>query len=120
MIYIIKFWNKPEQKNVHSIILKAEDDKYPNGMKISSKIITSDNKVYKLELEDKYFLWDNPEVNQDGKNENRQKGVIVELFGWPHDDIADECVFLSLAGYMGVKIFPPNESILDFDIKESD
>ena len=88
-------------------------------MAISAKIKTNNNKEYKLELEDEYFMWDNPEVNQDGKYENGQKGVIVELFGWPHDDVADECVFLSLAGYMGVKIFPPNESILDFDSNDN-
>ena len=115
-----KFGNKPEQMNLNSITLNSEDDKYPNGMKISARILTTSNDEYKLELEDEYFMWDNPVVVQDGKYENGQKGVIVELFGWPYDDVADECVFLSLAGYMGVKIFPPNESILDFDSTDND
>ncbi len=40
------------------------------------------------------------------------RGAIVELFGWPYDDIAKECEMLGKAGYMGVKIFPA-QGILD-------
>jgi alpha-amylase len=40
-----------------------------------------------------------------------QKGGIVELFGWPWVDIGKECAFLGKAGYMGVKIWPPNEHV---------
>lgn len=42
---------------------------------------------------------------------NGQKGGIVELFGWPYNDIAQECSFLGKAGYMGVKVWPPNEHV---------
>jgi len=36
----------------------------------------------------------------------------VELFGWPYEDIEQECDFLAKAGYMGVKVFPPQESLM--------
>jgi alpha-amylase len=34
------------------------------------------------------------------------------MFGWPHADVEKECEFLSKAGYMGVKVFPPQEQIM--------
>ena len=37
------------------------------------------------------------------------------MFGWPYDDIAEECEMIGKAGYLGVKVFPPQESILDFE-----
>jgi len=33
------------------------------------------------------------------------------MFGWPYADVAQECEFLAKAGYMGVKVFPPQESV---------
>ena len=74
--------------------------------------------MVKLELEDEFFLWDNPPVNQGSQYENGQKGVIVELFGWPYNDIAEECDFLATAGYMGAKVFSVNEHILTYDTVE--
>lgn len=41
-----------------------------------------------------------------------QKGAIVEFFGWPHADIAQECAFLANAGYMGAKFFPVQEQVM--------
>ena len=41
------------------------------------------------------------------------------MFGWPYADIADECEMLGKAGYLGVKVFPPQESILDFEHPEN-
>lgn len=40
------------------------------------------------------------------------------MFGWPYDDIAEECVMLGKAGYLGVKVFPPQQAILDFERPE--
>jgi len=37
------------------------------------------------------------------------------MFGWPYADIEKECVMLGKAGYLGVKVFPPSESILDYE-----
>ena len=117
--YKIKYkFGEIEQDN-NNITINSKIS-YPNGFPISAKLldINSENIIAKLELENEYFLWDNVKVNQNMKYENGQKGVIVELFGWPYDDIAEECEFLSVAGYMGVKIFPPNEAILTYDIVE--
>ena len=107
------------EQESNSITLTS-DNKYPDGMPISAKIVDNNGKqLAKLELEDEYFMWDNPIVNQGPQYENGQKGAIVELFGWPFDDIAEECEFLGNAGYMAVKVFPASESILTFDTVEN-
>ena len=107
------------EQESNSITLTS-DNKYPEGMPISAKIVDNNGKqLAKLELEDEYFMWDNPIVNQGPQYENGQKGAIVELFGWPFDDIAEECEFLGNAGYMAVKVFPASESILTFDTVEN-
>ena len=106
------------EKEENYIILNSEVDKYPNGISISAKIVQKyNNEIFaKLELENEYLLWDNVEII---KNEtiyqNGQKGSIVELFGWPYNDIYEECDFLKVAGYLGVKISPPNEYLLASD-----
>jgi alpha-amylase len=98
----------------------TSDNKYPEGMPISARVVDNNgNQLAKLVLEDEYFMWDNPTVNQGSQYENGQKGAIVELFGWPFDDIAEECEFLGNAGYMAVKVFPASESILTFDTAEN-
>ena len=40
------------------------------------------------------------------------RGAIVELFGWPYVDVAEECAFLGKAGYLGVKIPPQQEHLM--------
>ena len=88
--------------------------KFPYGFNMSAKIVINGETKYQLKLEEEYFLWDLPEVVQDNTiYENGQKGSIVELFGWPYDDITEECDFLKEAGYLGVKITPPNEHLFD-------
>ena len=117
--YKIKYTFGTKEQESNSITLTS-DDSYPDGMKISARIVDNNEKqIAKLELEDEYFMWDNPKVNQGKEYENGQKGAIVELFGWPYDDIAQECEFLGKAGYMAVKVFPPQESILTFDTVEN-
>jgi alpha-amylase len=39
-----------------------------------------------------------------GDYRNGQKGAIVELFGWPYGDIAQECTKLAAYGYLGFKV----------------
>ena len=89
-------------------------------MHVSVRIIDkkTENELVKLELEDEYFLWDNPEVEQSEEYKNGQKGAIVEFFGWPYEDIREECEFLSKAGYLGLKIYSPNEHLLSKEITE--
>ena len=114
---VLYTFDKTEQES-NSITLTSAN-KYPEGMAISSRIIDMTGfELAKLELDEEYFMWDNPVVNQPGNYENGQKGAIVELFGWPYDDITEECEFLGNAGYMAVKVFPPNEHILTFDTVE--
>ena len=116
---IYKFGDSEQEENS----FKAQSkNSYPDGLSISAKIIDfyDNNKILsKLELENVYFLWDNPKITLNNKYENGQKGVIVELFGWPYEDISEECQFLSIAGYLGVKIAPPNESILNTDFYDN-
>lgn len=94
---------------------------YPNGMKVSCKVISDSAAkiVATLELEDAYFLWDTNPVNQLPNYENGQKGAVVEFFGWPYGDIKEECDFLSTAGYMALKVFPPQEAIFTFETVEN-
>ena len=116
--YKILYTFGEKEQDINSITLTSEN-KYPDGMPISAKIVDNDGKeIAKLELEDEYFMWDNPKVEQSPEYENGQKGAIVELFGWPDDDIAEECEFLGNAGYMAVKVFPCQEAILTFDTVE--
>ena len=113
---IYKFGDKMRLINSYTL---TSNDSYPKGFSLSAIILHNDNKqMAKLELENIFFLWDNIKINQDNKYENGQKGVIVELFGWPYDDIKEECEFLGNSGYLGVKISPPNEAILTYDIEE--
>ena len=115
-------FNDNEQE-INYIILNSENNKYPNGLKMSIRIVNSNDysKTYaKLELEDEYLIWDNPKIIQNETiYENGQKGSIVQLFGWPYEDIEEECDILKIAGYLGVKITPPNEHILNFNVLES-
>ena len=82
--------------NSPSGVLKMKVEAYDNGEKIAT-----------LVLEDVDFIWNHPTVNQPDNFKQGQKGVIIEMFGWPYDDIASECEMIGKAGYLGVKVFPP-------------
>lgn len=64
-----------------------------------------------LALDALYFMWENADIQAQSSFQGGQKGAIVEMFGWPYADIAQECSFIGKAGYMGVKIFPPQEHV---------
>ena len=51
-------------------------------------------------------------LSQDGDYRKGQKGAIVEFFGWPHAAVEQECAFLAQAGYLGAKLFPPQEQVM--------
>ena len=111
------------EQELNYITLNSEDNKIPNGLSISAKIIDIDNDITlaTLQLEEEYLIWDIPEIIQKEEiYENGQKGSIVELFGWPFDDIAEECDILKVAGYLGIKITPPNEHVFTKNWIESD
>ena len=85
-------------------------------------IVVTTSSGKKLALDTLYFTWQANIVTlpSDTTFNNGQKGAIVELFGWPYADITQECVFLAKAGYMGVKIWPPTESIWGSSYYEED
>ena len=112
---IYKFGDREQESNTFTI---TSSKSYKDGFPISAYIQINGEKKYSLELEKEYFLWDNPTVNQGPQYEKGQKGAIVELFGWPYDDIAQECEWLGTAGYMAVKVFPVGEHIMTFDTVE--
>lgn len=60
-------------------------------------VTSSDGK--KLVLEPLNFFWQHQSLSAAQASFNGgQKGGIVELFGWPYDDVAKECAFLGKAG----------------------
>lgn len=66
-----------------------------------------------LELDEIDFLWNVESLNvkypslKEGK-----KGAIIEMFGWPDEDVEQECKRISEAGYLGVKLFPHQEQLM--------
>ena len=112
------FGTKEQESNSLTV---TSSNSYPDGMPLSVKLLDNSNReVAKLQFDNVYFLWDNPIVAQNEKYEEGQKGVIVELFGWPYEDITEECVFLGIAGYLGIKVYPPHESLLSYENVEND
>ena len=74
-------------------------------------VTASDGAV--LTLKPMLFAWQaTPLLNRTGDYRKGQKGAIVEMFGWPHLQIAAECPTLAAAGYLGVKVYPPQESVM--------
>ncbi|CAG8952424.1 hypothetical protein HYFRA_00001171 [Hymenoscyphus fraxineus] len=77
---------------------------------LSMRLSTPSGKT--LTLDPVNFVWQAaPLTAAQSTFQNGQKGGIVELFGWPWVDVGRECAFLGRAGYMGVKIWPPNEHV---------
>ena len=78
-----------------------------------------------IELDPLDFIWNNAAIeynslNSKGDYRNGQKGAIIELFMWPHTDVAKECEMISAMGYMGVKLFPAQEQIISFETFSND
>lgn len=89
----------------------STDTKLKDAMTLVVKAKDGDGKEFQITVEPTNFIWQAPPVNQPDNYKKGQKGAIVELFGWPYADVKEECSFLAKAGYMGVKVFPPQESI---------
>ncbi|KAJ5072266.1 alpha-amylase [Anaeramoeba ignava] len=68
----------------------------------------------KLKLDPVDFMWNThtPIVHESGDYRNGQKGSIIDLFGWPDEDIAQECESIGKMGYLGVKLFPHQEQLM--------
>jgi alpha-amylase len=83
------------------------------------EVSVSGNIIAQLKLDPVDLIWNNIKINSSANYENGQKGAIIEMFGWLYDDIAKECEFIGKAGYLGVKIFPPQEAIFSFSTVEN-
>ena len=118
--YKVKYtFGNIEQDSEVFKVTSADAGKYKEGLNMTAKVYVNGEVIAKLDLEEEYFMWDAPAVNQGAQYEGGQKGAIVEFFGWPYEDIAEECEFLGKAGYMAAKVFPSQESILTFDTVEN-
>jgi len=79
---------------------------------LSVKATDDQGQDFTIDLEAINFVWQGAAINQGPEYKDGQKGGIVEMFGWPYADIEKECEFLGQAGWMGVKVFPPQEQVL--------
>ena len=120
-IYSLNYFFGDTSSNNNKITISKNDSvKYPNGMPVKVEIKDSNSGLIgSLELEEVHFIWANNNINLPSNYQNGQKGAIIELFGWPYEDIEKECDFISKAGYLGVKVFPPQESILSYTTVEN-
>ena len=88
---------------------KVYDSTYTGLLKIKIVAATGEQ----LELDEVDFIWNTAPVKaRNGDYRNGKKGAIVEMFGWPDDDIAQECKHIAEAGYLGVKVFPHQEQVM--------
>lgn len=78
---------------------------------MSISVKASDGSTLNIEAVD--FRWNVPSLlERPGDYRNGTKGAIVEMFGWPHADIEQECEALGKMGYLGVKVFPVQEQVM--------
>jgi alpha-amylase len=98
---------------------KTFDSSYSKILKV--KVVAASGE--KLELDDIDFAWNVAGIKETEFNKltrNGQKGAIVEMFGWPDDDVAQECKHIAEAGYMGVKLFPHQEQVMSYQPFENE
>ena len=95
---------------------KTFDSSYTNILKVKIQAASGES----LELDDIDFIWNVQQLGQTKYDtRNGQKGAVVEMFGWPDDDIALECQKIAEAGYMGVKTFPHQEQVMSYQPMEN-
>ena len=98
---------------------KTFDSSYNKLLKI--KVVAASGE--QLEFDDVDFAWNVAPLKETEYNKltrNGQKGAIIEMFGWPDDDIALECKHIAEAGYMGVKVFPHQEQVISYQPFENE
>jgi alpha-amylase len=57
-------------------------------LKVRVEAWSDGKKIADLKLDDLDFVWNHPSINLSGNYENGQKGAIIEMFGWPYEEIA--------------------------------
>ena len=106
-LLIVNCYRIPSPRNTYQV-----DSSFK--IALSVKIITSSGRS--LDLDPLNFIWQNAYLSAAQSTfKNGQKGAIAELYGWPWVDVGRECEFLGKAGYMGVKVWPPNEHVWTSD-----
>lgn len=86
-----------------------------NALSLIVKATDNDGEEYTITMEPLNFIWQGATINQSSVYKNGQKGGIVELFGWPHADVKEECAYLAKQGWMGVRVFPVTESVFSYE-----
>jgi len=90
---------------------KTFDKAYNRVLKVRIFAATGES----LELDGIDFIWNNEPIKErQGDYRKGRKGAIVELFGWPDEDIALECKNIAESGYLGVKVFPHHEQVMSY------
>lgn len=97
------FYNKKQSDSSNYFVSSGTSDL----LKIRVEAVDDELIKATLILDELDFIWNHPAVNQPDNFKKGQKGAIIEMFGWPYDDIAQECEMIGKAGYMGIKVFPP-------------
>eukprot|EP01017_Pseudomicrothorax_dubius_P028174 TRINITY_DN332_c0_g1_i1.p1 TRINITY_DN332_c0_g1~~TRINITY_DN332_c0_g1_i1.p1 ORF type:complete len:653 (+),score=103.06 TRINITY_DN332_c0_g1_i1:121-2079(+) len=118
---IYKFGTKETNENTITLT-KAETLKYMDGMEVSATVFDQAGQRYAfLPLEEIDFIWNHPEVKPRYEQlKGGQKGVIVEMFGWNYEEVEKECPLIAKLGYLGVKVYSPNEHVIDFENTDDD
>jgi alpha-amylase len=96
------YYNDIEGSSKYSV-----DSNFKNLLKVIVKAYVGGDLWATLELDHLDFIWNHPVVNTSSNYKNGQKGAIIEMFGWSYDQIEKECEMIGKAGYLGVKVFPP-------------
>lgn len=91
------------------------DSSFADALSLEVKATDDSGTEYTVDMEAVNFLWQGAAINQDAAYQNGQKGAIVEMFGWPHEDVKQECEYLAKQGWMGVKVFPVTESVFSYE-----
>jgi len=115
------YFNSQTAQELNTMTVKSQQYKAfkSSNYEVKAEIRQGDNVIASLILDPLDFIFNHPKINLPSNYENGQKGAIIELFGWPYDDIAKECEFIGKSGYLGIKVFPPNESMLSTSTLEN-
>jgi len=68
---------------------------FTDSLSLQVRATDSDGNQYTITPEALNFIWQAEEIDQSDVYLKGQKGAIVEMFGWPHEDIKQECEYLA-------------------------
>jgi len=91
------------------------DSSFKDSLQVKVRGTDVNQDTWDITLESLNFVWQAASVPQGAQYKGGQKGAILEMFGWPYADIKAECEALGKMGWMGVKVFPPQESVFSYE-----